>query len=100
MHPPPVTPCRLATDAEVPTGANNIRKHAEKHDWTVTVTFARGTQLGRVARVATSVVLRMRRNNECAVAAWIDGKFDCAYVWTVDSFAQKVTATELRARLA
>lgn len=102
-HPAPEIPARLASDNEISRGPKNIKTRAENNGWTVTVTFARGTQLGRTPRVVNSIVLRMERGNEYAVAVWHDGKFNCAYVWRVDSIVshpRKVPVTELRTWLA
>jgi hypothetical protein len=103
QHPLPEVRARQAAPDEIPRGAGTIAKVAERCKWTVKVTYARGTSLtagGKPGKVVDSVLVRMVRTDgdgyAHAVATWVDGKFDLAYVGRPHELARKVGAKELR----
>ncbi len=77
-HPKPQVAARPVTeDDTIPGTAKTLIALAEEHEWTVLVTYARGTLPGRTGRVVDSIAVRMRRSGVPRLCGlWIDGKFD------------------------
>jgi hypothetical protein len=105
-HPEPEVYARDAQPAEVPLGARRIAKTAEANGWNVRITYARGTVLranGKPGKVVDDILVRMARPTvggySCAVATWIDGSYEFAYVGHPGEVGRKVGARDLRAFL-
>lgn len=105
-HPQPEIRARDAQPTEVPVGARRLAKVGEAHGWNVAVTYARGTSMtatGRPGKVVDSILLRMARpapgGYACAVATWVDAKFDFGYAGMPGECGHRVGARELRAFL-
>jgi hypothetical protein len=77
-HPKPQVVCRPVTEGDViPGTAKSLVTLAEEFDWSVLVTYARGTLPGKTGRVVESIAVRMRRSGMPRMCGlWIDGKFD------------------------
>jgi hypothetical protein len=78
-HVAPEVAARPATVDEIPRMARALAACAREHDWTVLVTYARGTTLPTRSQpcgmVVESIAVRMARASEAAAAVWIDGRF-------------------------
>lgn len=108
-HPRPEVPATAVglDDDRVPLGARRLAKAAHLAGWRVLARYARGTTLdarGRPGRVVDDLALRLQRGRQGAVAHWVNGAFDMAYVVTVVSENQvtspvirKLGARDLRA---
>lgn len=71
----------------VPKTARALAVLAAANRWRVRVTYARGPRIhsttGRVTRIADTVAVRMRRDDQIAFAFWTAGKFEApAIAWT------------------
>jgi hypothetical protein len=100
-HPLPEVLARDAQPHEVPLGAKRIAKIAEAAGWLTAVTYSRGTTMtarGATGKVADCLVLRAMRPADMAhaVASWLDGGFEFAYVGLRGELARKVGARDLR----
>lgn len=105
-HPQPEVRARDAQPSEIPIGARRIAKVADANGWNCNITYARGTTLtarGLPGKVVDSILVAMARPTvggyQCAVASWIDGGFDLAYIGNRREIARKVGARELRSFL-
>jgi hypothetical protein len=98
-HPAPEVPCRLAQPHEIPRAAGAMRTNAERAEWRVIATYARGTRPGLRPKVVDSLALRMCRNGLRAVAIWVDGKFDFAIRWGAGISLERLGAREFSAWL-
>ena len=97
MHPEPIVRARPAEPTELPRTAASLVKRAEAQGWTVTATYAQGWTLEStrtVSRIASSIVVRLSFPLAAAraVAVWVDGKFDTAFVWAQWSTLEQVGA--------
>lgn len=106
-HPQPEVMARPAQPHEIPLGARRMAKVAEANDWNVLITYARGTTLtarGLAGKVVDDLLLRMARpapgGYATAVASWIDGGFDLAYISLPGEVGHKVSAKDLKAFLS
>lgn len=95
-HPEPEVRARPALEAELPTGARQLVKAAIAAGWIAAPAYARGTLPGQ-AHPVDSIVLRLTRGSERAVACWTDGKADGA--WVVRPEFRKVGVRELKAQV-
>jgi hypothetical protein len=103
-HPAPEVSARIATDAEVPTGARRVAAVARDAGWRVVATYARGAyraQAWRDPRVVDSLALRMWHDGSArrAIAVWHDRRFAFAVIWGADNPLATLNVTELRAVL-
>lgn len=101
-HPAPEVRARPAEPSEVPSGAAALRKAATAAGWASTATYARGWTPGSLRKVETLVV-RLSRGNERAVACWEtgpDGKAKADGAWLVRPQFRKLGVRELKAHLA
>lgn len=108
--PPPPLPepdvrARPADKGEIPQGAKNIAKHAERNGWDVAITYAKGPYLSasaEILRTAESILVRMRRGTERAAAAWVtqsNGKWACDFAYHRAEWTDRISIKELRKRL-
>jgi hypothetical protein len=88
---------RDATPDETPKGAARLAGLAREHDWTVRVTYAKGTAMGNRGEakgIVESVAVRLRREAQRAVALWLrpdsNWQTDGAWLWTVGQWPQPV----------
>lgn len=100
-HPAPEVPARPATDEEIARVGNRETRAligaAEAGGWAVRVTYARGTRLGRPARVVESVALRMNHPDRGrAVAVWVDGKWSIGLVAAAHLFPSSLGAKDFK----
>lgn len=83
-------------DPRLPGGAKQILNLARKHDWRAWATYSRGPRThashGTLLGVSDFVVIRMRLDGDRpgAVASWVDGKFDHAWLCEVDTPKRKI----------
>lgn len=86
MHPEPIIRARPAEEDEMPRTATSLIKKATAAGWSATASYAKGWTLETPrteSKVASSVVVRLSLPAAAAraVAVWVDGKFDTAFVW-------------------
>jgi hypothetical protein len=78
-HPAPEVAARAAVSSEIPRMASALAACAREHDWSVLVTYARGTTLPTRMQpsgvVVESIAVRMQRGSEHAAAVWIGGRY-------------------------
>jgi len=75
---------RPATAAETPSLAQLLVRRARAADWKVVTTYARGTwKVGDRGKpkVIDSIVVRMSRGDDRAVAVWHDRRFASGVLW-------------------
>lgn len=101
-HPEPEVRARQAQPDEIPTGAKRIAKTAGAHGWAVRVWYSRGTTLtarGLPGKVVETVLVGMIRpaDRSRAVASWLDGAFELAYIGLRGGLAVRVGARALKA---
>jgi len=94
-HPAPETLCRPARPEEIPASAQRLLG-AFRGPWEATVTYARGTTLGRLGKVVDSVVIRAHKPGVRLWAAWLDGKYHAAMVSDSEG-PRRLSALQVRA---
>lgn len=106
VHPAPeVTSVPVTPDSDqVCASARGLVKYAESHDWSVTITYARGFTLPwtlsgaqRESKLIDSLALRMWRfPDRRAVMSYVDGKPEHGFMWregvTFPQRVDKITA--------
>lgn len=70
-HPAPEVMAREAAPDEIPKTVATMAKLAQEAGWEVSVTYARGTTYSTQPKLVHSVAVRMFRNGQRAVAAWV-----------------------------
>ena len=97
-HPAPLTACRTATPAEIPSTAARLARDAEAAGWRHRTTYAHGTTTdaqGHPSHLVESIVVRLRRDPLAAVAIWHDGKFRLGYVWSRYTSPRRIASRDL-----
>ena len=91
-------------DERITQGVRNVIRPAQAAGWTVRATYARGPYLSAdgktTLRTVDSIMVKGRRNREAFVAAWVDGKFEFAYAGPQGGVPTRLSASDLKARLA
>lgn len=97
-HPPPLVTARPAQPTEMPRTAAALVAAAEEAGWRCCAQYAHGTSVdpkGHPSRLVESLVVRLRREEQAAVAAWHDGKFSTAYRWSATTAPERIGARDL-----